>query len=256
MPRSRFIGPVSSALTVLACAVLVVPTMADDHQAEPIDGYHETLKQHVDADGWVDYAALAEDRAALDAYVASLAAPDPRSNLSDNERLAHLINAYNAFTLQLILDNYRGGRLKSITDLHGGKPWGEAIWNLGGATVSLNHIEHEIIRKDFKEPRIHWALVCAAYSCPPLRNEAYRAETLKQQLAAQEDYVLDLNHPRYVRFEGGATHVTKIFEWYGDDFGDWQRYVRDRLNNRSSSLLPIKILDYDWRLNDVTNKPG
>lgn len=236
-------------------ALHTTPVSAETADAA-LDAYHETLAKHVDRDGWVDYAALSQDRAGLDAYVKHVGKPGTLSESDDDEqRLATLINAYNAFTLTLILEHFDDGKLKSIKDINNGKPWDLKTWKLNGQTVSLNHIEHEVIRKEFNEPRIHWALVCAAYSCPPLRNEAYTGDKLKSQLASQEDFVLDMNQPRYVQFHSGAVHVTRLFEWYGDDFGDWQRYVRDRLGSKASRFFAFKFLDYDWSLNDVKNKP-
>lgn len=234
----------------------VVPTPAPPVNALPLDqtlpGYDTLLKSRVDANGWVDYHALAADRGALDAYVASLAVAD-LSGESTATRLAHLLNAYNAFTLVLILD---GGIPDSIMDLHGGKPWDVMAWNLGGKLVSLNQIEHELIRPVFQEPRIHWALVCAAYSCPPLRAEAYAADTLDAQLAGQEAYVLNFNHPRYVTREDAVVKVSPLFEWYADDFvsGDQgpEVYAAKRLGVEPGAVAGV--LSYDWRLNDISNR--
>ncbi|MEE9403841.1 MAG: DUF547 domain-containing protein [Algisphaera sp.] len=213
--------------------------------------YDALLKHHVDADGWVDYTALMADRDDLDGYIGFLARPSPSADAPADERLAHLINAYNAFTLQLILD---AGIPDSIIDLEGGKPWDVVQWNLGGQFYSLNQIEHELIRPVFNEPRIHWALVCAAYSCPPLRNAAYTAENLEEQLAQQEAYVLSFDHPRYVaRHEKGGVQLTPLFEWYGEDFGDAKDYAAERLGLQDASVID-GFLVYDWGLNDIANR--
>jgi hypothetical protein len=223
------------------------------------DQYDRLLGDIVDADGWVDYDALAEHPGRLHDYVRWLAEPTAVPEAVEPERLAVLINAYNAFTLKLILDHYdqyEAGEVESITDLHGGQPWDEKTWNLGGQTVSLNQLEHEIIRKQFpQEPRIHWAVNCAAYSCPPLRNEAYAAERLDEQLAEQEAYVLNFDHPRYLQRRGGELSVTKLFEWYGGDFdnGRWKGYVLDRIDATENEFGPF--LPYDWRLNSQANRP-
>ena len=223
--------------------------------ADALGGYDRALAAYVDADGWVDYRALNEDRAGLDAYVAALATAD-LSEGDDATRLARLINAYNAFTLQLILDGGRGGGAlpATIQDLEDGKPWDAVRWELGGETVSLNQIEHERIRPVFDEPRIHWALVCAAYSCPPLRNGAYTAGGLEAELAEREAYVLNFDHPRYVRGDGDGVRVTPLFDWYGGDFGaDWRAYAGPRLGVKTEAFGGF--LEYDWRLNDVANRP-
>ncbi len=161
---------------------------AYQHQADgpTIDHsvFDELLRKHVDGDGWVDYEGLRAEVAALDAYVASLANA-PFADLDRNEKLALLINAYNAFTLRLILDHYPVG---SIKDIPSAKRWDAQRWRLGTMTLSLHQIEHEQIRPKFAEPRIHFALVCAAIGCPKLRNEAYRAGRIDEQLGTGRDH--------------------------------------------------------------------
>ena len=139
------------------------------------------LRAHVDSTGLVDYAGLSRESAALDAYLASLASA-PFEELGRDEKLALLINAYNAFTHRLILDHRP---VSSIKDIPSGKRWDDRRWRLAGEMVSLDQIEHERIRAAFREPRIHFALVCAARSCPPLRAEAYVGDRLEAQLADQ-----------------------------------------------------------------------
>ncbi|MEO1237122.1 MAG: DUF547 domain-containing protein, partial [Planctomycetota bacterium] len=167
-----------------------------------------------------------------------------------------LINAYNAFTLKLILNHHEGSTPpNSITDLHGGKPWDQAEWTLDGQKVSLNQIEHEMIRKEFpQEPRIHWAVVCAAFSCPPLRAEAYTPESLEEQLVDQERRVLLAGDPRFIRTDGDrVTQLTKLFEWYGGDFGSpWQPYVQQATGH---AVDHRGFIDYDWKLNSQPNRP-
>ena len=137
------------------------------------DALAEVLANHVSDVGWVDYAALAEDPSNLDRYIASLADVD-LEGMKKDRRLATLLNAYNAFTLKLIVENYNGGELESIEDIPEDERFEAQRWKLAGQTVSLNQIENELIRPNFDEPRIHWALVCAAYSCPPAARRAVR----------------------------------------------------------------------------------
>lgn len=250
-------------LLLISC-LLVFPAMAQlgnirgvaqevraQGEEQSVKLYDAMLREHVDADGWVDYAAIVEKPHRLDTFVRSLAKIDLKA-MEDDEHLATLINAYNAFTLQLIVQNYDDGELESIRDLHDGKPWNEKMWRLGGEVVSLNQIEHEMIRPVFDEPRIHWALVCAAYSCPPLRNEAYSAAKLEEQLRSQETYVH--HHERFLQVKPDGLYVTKLYEWYGSDFGDPLKYVlqQRRMNNPPDKL---RFLPYDWSLNSVENKP-
>lgn len=238
--------------------------------AAALAGYDALLRAHVDDLGFVDYDALHADPAALTAYVESLADPDLLDNHTPDATLATLINAYNAFTLQLILDHYDkfqasgGGAVTSITDLHGGQPWDQEIWTLAGQTLSLNQLEHDLIRRDLltvdgvpgaAEPRLHWAVVCAAYSCPPLRAEAYTAQNLEAQLADQEHRVLHQNDPRFIDTSNHRlTAVTQLFNWYGSDFRpDWKTYLTQHLH------LPladeITFIDYNWQLNSTANRP-
>ena len=222
------------------------------------------LTKHVDTQGWVDYAGLAADHAKLDAYIASLAEA-PFDQLAKDDKLALLINAYNAFTLRLILDFRDDGKLKSIMDIPEAKRWDHKRWRIGGidGPLSLNQIEHGQIRGKFKEPRIHWALVCAAYSCPPLRHEAYVGKTLEAQLAAQEKHVH--THARWFeRVNELTVRVTKIYDWYADDFKKAAGSVREYLGRVDPHLgrlllrgirFDIQWIEYDWRLNDIVNRP-
>ena len=123
----------------------------------------------------------------------------PIDELGRDERLALLINAYNAFTLRLILDHYP---VASITDIPADQRWDAVRWRLAGETYSLNQIEHELVRPNFREPRIHFALVCAAVGCPPLRTEAYTGELLEEQLEGQTRY--SHAHDRWLRYRTGA----------------------------------------------------
>jgi hypothetical protein len=221
-----------------------------DHQS-----LQAVLKKHVDADGWVDYTGLAGEPGRLDAYIAAVSKA-PFDELDRNETLALLINDYNAFTLRLILDHYPVG---SIKDIPASKRWDDVRWNVGGHVWSLNQIEHEQIRPKFEEPRIHFALVCAAVGCPPLRHEAYTAERLAEQLDDQARSVH--RNERWFRFDRqrNVVELTKLYSWYGGDFeqasGSVMAYAAaysPELKHAIDSGSPPKVrwLDYDWRLND------
>jgi len=240
-------------------------TLQEAYAARP-DGPHvdhsrfdRVLKKYVDADGWVDYAALKRDSGDLDAYIASLAEV-PFEQLGRDEKLALLINAYNAFTLRLILDHYP---LRSIRDIPASKRWDARRWNVGGHVWSLNDIEHKQIRPKFREPRIHFALVCAAIGCPKLRNEAYDPARLDAQLENQTRYVH--THDRWFRYDAAANavHLTKLYQWYGNDFRQVAGSVLDFAARYSPPLAEalgtgrrpkIRWLEYDWTLNDVKNR--
>ncbi|MHC5025671.1 MAG: DUF547 domain-containing protein [Planctomycetota bacterium] len=213
------------------------------------------LRAHVDARGRVDYEAIARSSAELLGYTRSLADVRLESRPRD-ERLAILINAYNAFTLQLIVENWKGGTLESIRDLD--DPWDQKRWRFGGKTVSLNHIEHEIIRKQFNEPRIHFALVCAAIGCPTLRAEAFVADRLEVQLDEQTRAVHQGR--TWCRYDAAANtlFLTRLYDWYGSDFeksaGSVLAFVARYVDGVRAALEEdrkpkIRWLDYDWALN-------
>ncbi|MFT4937116.1 MAG: hypothetical protein ACI88A_000130 [Paraglaciecola sp.] len=197
------------------------------------------------------------------------------------QKLSFLINAYNAFTLKLIVDNwdaFKQGDAKSIRDLGGlfSTPWEKEFFTLFGKKHTLDDIEHKMIRGWFTEPRIHTALVCAAVSCPPLRNEAFVAEQLTQQLDKQMHLFLADNSRNEILAQGnqGEASLSAIFKWYRGDFekGDGGfNSLFDLISSYSDALIegdpdqqaqraiidsgnyPIIFKDYDWRLNDVLN---
>ncbi|GAB4107915.1 MAG: VTT domain-containing protein [Phycisphaeraceae bacterium] len=223
--------------------------------------FDAVLNKYVSPEGgWVDYAGLAKDQNNLNAYIESLATA-PIDDLGRNERLALLINAYNAFTLRLILDHYP---VRSIKDIPAAQRWDAKRWNLGGQTVSLNEIEHEWIRPNFVEPRIHFALVCAAVGCPPLRHEAYTGSNLEEQLEDQAVYTH--THERWFRYdpENHQLWLTSLYDWYGDDFKQVvgsavafaARYSQELKAELDAGHLPkVHFLDYDWSLNSKDNQP-
>ena len=216
------------------------------------------LTKHVDADGWVDYQGLDADAARLDAYLEAVAAA-PFDRMSRDEKLALLINAYNAATLRLILD-FRP--VKSIKDIPAAKRWDHRRWTVGGKTMSLNDIEHEQIRPKFNEPRIHFALVCGAVGCPILRNEAFVAKRLDAQLDDQMRYAH--THDRWLRFDAdrATLRLTKLYDWYGSDFtqsGDTVEAYAARYAPALKQALDagrrvtVRWLAYDWNLNSRAN---
>jgi uncharacterized membrane protein YdjX (TVP38/TMEM64 family) len=219
----------------------------------------QLLKTHVAAGGWVDYRGLARQSDLLDTYLAHLAEA-PFDELGRSEKLALLINAYNAFTLRLILDYYP---IDSIRAIPADKRWDDVRWRIGPHTWSLNQIEHEQIRPKFREPRVHFAQVCAAVGCPPLRCEAYAAGQLEEQLEDQARYVH--THDRWFRLatDGKDVWLTSLYRWYRGDFeqvagsvvGFAARYAPGLKSVLDSGRTPtIRWLDYDWSLNGIENK--
>lgn len=208
------------------------------------------LRDHV-VNGAVDYPAIQADRR-FPEYLAYLRRVDPSSIKSEAERLAFWINAYNAFTLKLIIDRYP---VKSIRDIQeGGKgPW-DIVWiDIAEAKYSLNQIEHEVIRRQFNEPRIHMALVCAAKSCPPLRSEAYIKEKLGEQLEDNaRRFFNDVSKNRYEKATN-TLYLSELLSWYGNDFvkryGSASNFALKLLGASYSRPPTIEYLPYDWGLN-------
>ncbi len=236
------------------------------HAAEGATVRHDDLtailSPAVDGEGWVTYDEL--DRERLQAYIERLAGIDLMA-LGRDARLATLINAYNAFTLQLILDHRP---LESIKDIPDDERWNAERWNLGGDVVSLNQIEHQRIRENFVEPRIHFAVNCASVGCPPLASQAYEADTLDEDLDAAAGRVHD-PAGRWFAWEGDSDrlrlHITRLYLWYRSDFEAASGTVESFLSRyvpalvqaeRSKRRVRIDYLDYDWSLNDIANRPS
>lgn len=229
--------------------------IAFDHAA-----FNALLRTHVSATGgFVDYESFKEDADKLDTYITALAKAD-LDTLGRDERLAFLINAYNAFTLRLILDHYP---VDSIKDIPSEERWDAKRWHLGGQVYSLNQIEHELIRPKFAEPRVHFALVCAAIGCPPLRSEAYAGSRLEDQLTDQSKYVH--SHRRWFRLDEakGQLALTALYDWYGGDFTQKASSVAAYAAQFSPDLVRlinagkepgVTFLDYSWKLNSLSNR--
>lgn len=239
--------------------------------------YAAVLRAHV-VPPRVDYRALKANRSSLDHVIAEFDSPAARAEpgWSREQRLAFWINAYNAFTLRAIVDHYpiQSGTLtlqprNSIRQIDG--VWTKLKWRAAGRTVTLDDIEHRIVRPEFKEARIHFAVNCASISCPPLAAEPYRARTLDGQLdAAAETY---LGSPEGLRIEGETLRVSSIFKWYGGDFvaqyaalvpgtrAVTERAVLGVIVKHApaaasaavrSGTARLRYLDYNWSLNDTT----
>ncbi len=208
-------------------------------------GWNTLLQKHVSTAGKVNYQGFRQDQAQLDRYLNRLEQNPPQSNWSRDEKLAYWINAYNAYTVKLILNNWP---VKSIRDIDDGKPWDTKWISIGGKTYSLNNIEHDIIRPRFQEPRIHFAVNCAAKSCPPLANQAFTAENLDELLTKQTGSFI--NNQQYNRIHPDSVQVSRIFDWYRKDFGDLKAYLNRYSNTKINADTRIAYRDYDWALNN------
>jgi hypothetical protein len=212
----------------------------------------------------VDYRSWSqnkEDLAALRSYIASLEKQAP-SQLERGEALAYWINLYNAATLNLVLEHYPVATIKDIgTALS--SPWKKKVVTVEGKQLSLNEIENDIVRPSFLEPRIHFALNCAARSCPPLRPEAYAGAQLETQLEEQTIALVGDTKKNYVD-EKGTLHLSKIFDWYASDFeeakGSAVAFVKPYISAlqaiaATGATPQVKFEDYDWSLNETAAAP-
>ncbi|UCC95861.1 MAG: DUF547 domain-containing protein [Candidatus Omnitrophota bacterium] len=242
--------------------LLASPSFAQDqHQL-----FTGILKDHV-KDGVVDYRSLCED-ARFTKYMDQLINTNTDNLGSDKEKLAFWINVYNAWTLKIICDNYP---VKSINDLHSGglaigmilktTVWDKKLVTINNKKTSLSDIEHKILRPVFKDPRIHFAIVCAAKGCPPLRNEAYEADRLDRQLDEQGRLFLAQENKNSFMFDKRIAYISPVFGWFKEDFGKKPkavlRFIARYLPKEKGNLLSqdterwkIKYTNYDWSLNE------
>ena len=256
---------------------------ADDGFDHTYRVYGTVLRQHVDGTR-VDYVGLKARRASLDTVVATLGRVTAveLDGWTEPQQIAYWINAYNAFTLQVIIDHYpiksswlrtwlRLAPRDSIKQIDG--VWTSLRWPAAGRTMTLDEIEHETIRKLYDEPRIHFAINCAAISCPPLRREPYTGDRLERQLilAARDYLASDLG----LQVDGTTLRVSSVFRWFGEDFiDDYGRLVDGggRQPDRAilgvvakygpaeasglaqSGTARVRFLKYDWSLNDTATR--
>lgn len=211
------------------------------------------LEKHVDDDGNVDYAGFKKEEKLLDEYLAVLSKNHPNDKWKKNDRLAFWINAYNAFTVKLIVKNYP---VKSIKDLGGSiykinTAWDIKFIKIGQETYDLNNIEHGIIRKEFNEPRIHFAVNCASVSCPKLRNEAFVGSKLDAQLTDQAKAFINNSSKNNITKK--SAQLSKLFRWFKGDFEQNGKSVIEFINQyakvKITKKTQIDFLEYNWNLN-------
>jgi len=220
------------------------------------------LQRHVkpDPQGYnrVDYRAFKASQSGLKVYLEALQAADPTS-LSRNEAHAYWINLYNAKTLDVVLDAYPVSSIKKIAlgggGLFGTGPWSARLMTVNGVALSLDDVEHEIVRALFGDPMSHYGLNCASYSCPNLAVRAYTGDTVDALLA--ESGAAYINHPRGVSIVGGRITASKIYSWYAGDFGGksqlkehWAAFATPE-KAAAIATASISGYDYDWSLNDI-----
>jgi len=215
--------------------------------------YASLLKKHV-KNKHVNYDGFKKDEKLLDEYLSILSHTNVKM-LSKKSRFAFYINAYNAFTIKLVLTKYPG--INSIKEIGSffSNPWNKKFILLQGRIVTLDHIEHNILRPIFKDPRVHFAINCASKSCPALRDEPYKGETLETQLNDQAEKFINDKKNTFIKAD--TLFISKIFKWFEEDFSNnpllfIKRYMFKTFKKKLDSSGPdIKIdyLNYDWTLN-------
>ena len=234
-----------------------IPTFADTGPNSTINTdntiYNDLLKKHV-TNGRVNYDGFKTDEAMLDQYL-NILSRTKIDTLSANGQMAFYINTYNAFTIRLILTKYP--KIDSIKDLGGffSSPWSIKFIPLQNKHVTLDYIEHDILRPIFKDPRVHFAVNCASKSCPPLRNEAFEADRINEQLDEQTQ--IFINNPNTFALKEKMFSISKIFKWFKEDFNNEpiafiKKYADTGLKEKLDAIdsdIRVKYLDYDWSLN-------
>jgi len=240
---------------ILLFILVLTLTLSPSTAVAEVDNsiYASLLKQHTKG-GRVDYDGFKKDEARLDGYLSILSKTDV-DKLSRNTRFAFYINLYNASTIKLILTRYPG--INSIKEIGSffSNPWSKKFIPLKGRTVSLDHIEHDILRPIFKDPRIHFAINCASKGCPPLLKQPYEGNTLEAQLDTVTRAFI--NDSKRIFLKGSTLFVSKIFKWFEDDFnGSTLLFIRQYADDQflaeleaASSGVKLTYLDYDWTLN-------
>ncbi|MFL1012543.1 DUF547 domain-containing protein [Flavisericum labens] len=226
-------------------ALLVFSISHINAQKVSHDAWNNILKDYVSEKGNVNYKSLKNNQGDITQYINYLGENTPNEDWSENEKLAYWINAYNALTIDLILKHYP---IKSIKDIK--NPWKQRLWTLGKKSFNLDEIEHEILR-NMGEPRIHFAIVCASFSCPKLQNEAFTAEQLDRQLTkATKEFLNDSGRNEISK---NKLKLSKIFQWFSKDF-EKNGSLIDFLNQYSDIEISTKakktFKDYNWDLNE------
>ena len=226
-----------------------------DERSEMKQAYNRFLQTYVKPTNGINLVAYADvteaDAMAIKGYIEGLANTEI-TDFTDSEKMAYWFNLYNAVTLDLILDNYPVDSIKDIED-----PWSRKLVNVRGATMSLDEIEHETLRENYDEPRIHFAVNCASIGCPNLKQTVWEAETLEADLnQAAKDYIAS---SRGIMVKGEKLQASSIFDWYEEDFGTndeevltyLSQFAEGEKKSAMQNANEISDYQYDWSLNDA-----
>ena len=212
--------------------------------------WNDLLGANVSASGKVNYQGFAANSDKLDGYLAQVASAGVSGSKKD--QLASWINIYNAYTIKLVISNWPITSIKEVAGKVGSStPWDYAFAKVGGDTYTLNQIEHEIIRKKFSEPRIHFAVNCASESCPKLSNKAFTGSNLESQLSSLAKNFINDRSKNKITSNGGS--ISQLFNWFKDDFtksGSLVTFLNKYSNTQISESANFEFLEYFWGLNN------
>jgi hypothetical protein len=219
--------------------------------ADPVShsSWDALMKKHVSAKGNVNYKGFKADKADLEAYLKLISDNAPKKDWTAKQKKAYWMNAYNAYTVKLIVDYYP---IKSIKDVPGfGGPWKQKFFKIGGMAMDLEYIEHSVLRKEFDDPRIHFGINCASYSCPRLSNIAFTEENVESELEKlAKEFV---NDPTKNKITADKIEISEIFKWFTGDFTKKGTLI-DYLNKYSTVKInpkaKVTYMTYNWNLNE------
>lgn len=234
-------------MKIITAFLILLSTFNVNSNNELIDhsSWNNLLKKHVTIDGKVNYKGFKADENELKDYINYLGTHSPHDTWTKEEQLAYWINAYNALTVDLIIRHYPVKSIKYIKN-----PWEQRLWKLGDKWHNLDEIEHQILRK-MNEPRIHFAIVCASFSCPKLQNEAFDASKIEEQLSkVAKEFLSDTNRNE---ISENSLKLSKIFQWFSKDFkqnGSVVDFINIYTDIDITPKAKISYKNYNWDLNE------
>jgi hypothetical protein len=237
----------AAKMTLLFAFIISLKTMAFDHSHSDFQNLLSQSVKKNKRQNLINYKAIKSSPKLLDQYLDKLSSVSllQYNKWNDSQKLSFLINSYNAFTIKLIVENYPVKTIKTIGPFYS-SPWKKRFFNLLNQPRSLDWIEHDKIRKDFSEPRIHFAVVCASISCPNIQPIAYTSENLNALLDSAANSFLNDKDKNYIKDD--IIYLSKIFKWYGEDFGNLQSFLSKYMGQKIPK--EIEWLSYDWGLNE------
>ena len=236
------------SVTIVLIGLVFVQCFAQDIKEHVShSNWDALLSRHVTSEGKVNYDGFKSDVAKLDKYLKLIGDNEAKTGWSQAEKKAFWLNAYNAWTIKLVLERYPVNSIKDVS----AKPWDKRFIKIGANTHTLNDIENKIIRRQFKDARIHFAVNCAAISCPKLSNKAFTLLNVEKEL---DRLTKEFFKSENVKLVEKSAQLSKIFEWYAEDFIQESESVLKFVEQYSGmtfhSKVKVSYLDYNWKLNE------